>query len=194
MPTNVFELDSLLCRRKVIALAGKIMVFDASENLVAFSKQKMMKLKEDISVFADEEQTELLLKINARQVMDISATYDVTAADGGPIGALRRKGLKSIVRDQWIILGQGDMEIGSIEEDSTAKALLRRFIPFMNIVLAQSYDVTMEGRQVATFTRNVNPFVSKLGVSYSRGQRALDRRLGLAAAVLLLLIEEKQDQ
>ncbi|MCP4898786.1 MAG: hypothetical protein GY906_17585 [bacterium] len=193
MPTNVFELDSLLCRRKVIALAGKILVYDSGDNLVAFSKQKMMKLKEDIGVYADEEQTELLLKIKARQVMDISATYDVTAADGGPIGALKRKGLKSIVKDQWLILGQGDMEIGSIEEDSTAKALLRRFVPLMNIVLAQTYVVTMEGQHVATFTRNVNPFVSKLGVSYTRGQRALDRRLGLAASVLLLLIEEKQD-
>ncbi len=193
MPTNVFELDSLLCRRKVIALAGKILVYDSGDNLVAFSKQKMMKLKEDIGVYADEEQTELLLKIKARQVMDISATYDVAAAGGGPVGALRRKGLKSIVKDQWLILGQGDMEIGSIEEDSTVKALLRRFVPLMNILLAQTYVVTVEGRHAATFTRNVNPFVSKLGVSYSRGQSTLDRRLGLAAAVLLLLIEEKQN-
>jgi hypothetical protein len=43
------------------------------------------------------------------------------------------------------------------------------------------------------FTRNFNPFVSKVNLDYSMDtQGLLDRRLGIAAAVLLLAIEGKQ--
>ena len=193
MPTNVFELDSYLCRRKVVALTGKIHVYDERENLVAFTKQKAFKLREDIRIFADEAEQEPLLSINARQIIDIGATYDVRTADGASLGALRRKALASIVKDQWKILADGDAEIGSVDEDSTGKALARRFIPLMNIFLTQNYTVVANGAGVAGFARNMNPFVSKLQVSLVPGQVALDRRLVLATAVLLLLIEGKQN-
>lgn len=67
--------------------------------------------------------------MKARNVLAIAATYDVTDPFFGVrVGALRRKGLKSILKDEWIILDAQDHEIGLIQEDSTVLALLRRFV------------------------------------------------------------------
>ncbi|NIA15532.1 MAG: hypothetical protein GWP08_15830 [Nitrospiraceae bacterium] len=55
-------------------------------------------------------QTELLC-IQARSILDFSAAYDVVdSTTGEKAGALKRKGLKSILRDAWIIMDADDRE------------------------------------------------------------------------------------
>ena len=42
-----------------------------------------------------------LLSIQARQIIDFSAAYDVyDGSTGSKVGALKRKGMKSILRDE----------------------------------------------------------------------------------------------
>ncbi|MCY1083605.1 hypothetical protein [Archangium lansingense] len=56
-----------------------------------------LKLKEDLRVFTGEDMQQEVFSIKARNILDISATYDVTdSASGQKVGALRRKGLKSM--------------------------------------------------------------------------------------------------
>lgn len=193
MPTT-FDVDTYHCRRKIIALVGKISVTDASGAVVAFSRQKAFKLREEIRVFADQSEGTPLLTIKARNIIDFGATYDVTAPDGRGIGALRRKGFKSMVRDQWMVLGPGDSVDGSVDEaGGTGLALARRFIPFVAWFVSQDYTVTANGATIAHMQRNRNPFVSKLAVQVERGAPAAQRRLLLAVAVLLLIIEGKEN-
>jgi hypothetical protein len=53
----------------------------------------------------------------------------------------------------------------------------------------------MRGVPVCSFKQNVNPFVMKISLDFSADvNRLLDRRLGLAAAILLCAIEGKQHQ
>ena len=189
-----FDVDSYLCRRKIIALVGKILVTDAAGATLAFSRQKAFKLREEIRVFTDDSEGTLLLMIKARNIIDFGATYDVTAPDGRVVGALRRKGFKSMVRDQWMVLGPGDSVDGSVDEaGGTGLALARRFIPFVAWFVSQDYTMTANGATVARMQRNRNPFVSKLAVQVERGAAAAHRRLLLAAAVLLLIIEGKEN-
>ena len=172
MPT-AFDLDSYMCRRKVIALTGKISVFDSSGSIVAFSKQKMFKLREEVRVFTDESEGTPLLMVKARNIIDFGATFDVVAPDGRAVGALRRKGFKSMVRDQWIVLGSGDSVDGSLDEaGGTGLALARRFIPFVAWFVTQDYTLTVNGATIARMQRNRNPFVSKLAVQVERGVTA----------------------
>ena len=193
MPT-AFDVDSYLCRRKIIALVGKILVTDAAGATLAFSRQKAFKLREEIRVFTDDSEGTLLLMIKARNIIDFGATYDVTAPDGRVVGALRRKGFKSMVRDQWMVLGPGDSVDGSLDEaGGTGLALARRFIPFVAWFVSQDYTMTANGSTVARMQRNRNPFVSRLEVQVERGAAAAQRRLLLAAAVLLLIIEGKEN-
>ena len=80
---------------------GEIRIFDESKNkLLFFVKQKAFKLKEDITVYADESKSKELLKIKARSVIDFSAIYDVVdVTTNETLGSLRRKGFKSILKD-----------------------------------------------------------------------------------------------
>jgi hypothetical protein len=180
-------------RKKVIALAGaKLHIFDANQNVIMFSQLKAFKLKEDIAIYTDENKTQELIKIKARNYIDFSATYDVIDSQSGEtIGALKRKGMKSIFKDEWIILDNNDNERGLIKEDSRFKAFLRRFL---SSLIPQTYFTFIGQQQVATYKRNINPFVSKLDLDLSADATLqFDRRLAMAAAILLCAVEGKQD-
>ena len=55
---------------------------DASGNTIAYVRQKMFKLKEDISIFADETKSQVNFKIKADRWLDFSAAYSITNAEG----------------------------------------------------------------------------------------------------------------
>ncbi|WP_229521531.1 hypothetical protein [Paenibacillus monticola] len=189
---NAFNHTQYTIRKKVFSVLGaKLHIYDSSEELVLYSQMKAFKIKEDIALFTDESMNKELLRIKARSIIDFGATYDVVDSETGEhVGALRRKGLKSILIDEWIILDKNDQEIGKIKENNVALALLRRFISF----IPQSYKVEMDGNSIPIFKQNFNPFVTKIIADFSEDQkRRLDRRLGLAAGILLCVIEGKQD-
>src|SRR3954453_15107248 len=58
--------------------------------LAAFVEQKRLALREQVSFFGDEAKTRLLFTFKSRQVLDLGATYDVTAAHGTVIGLFRK--------------------------------------------------------------------------------------------------------
>lgn len=195
--SELFSAERYLVRRKVFKLAGGAFhVYDPQGNVVAYSEQKAFKLKEDIRVFADEAKTRELLVIQARQIMDFSAAYDVTdAMTGEKVGALRRCGGKSILRDEWTILDPSDTAVGTIIEDSMGYALIRRFLT--NLV-PQKYDVffpnVTTGQKIANMDQQFNPFVYKLDVDLSTDSaKQFDRRLAISAAILLAAIEGRQN-
>ena len=190
---SVFELPTYRMRRQFFKLLGNAFrIYGPDGQLLIYSKQKAFKLKEDIRLYTEEAMTNEILTIQARQIIDFSAAYDVVdPVENVKVGALRRKGFKSIIKDEWILLDASDREIGVIAEDSMALALIRRFLT--NLV-PQTYITTLGARQVATFRQTFNPFLYTLHIDFSADlDKTFDRRLGLAAAVLLGAIEGRQD-
>jgi hypothetical protein len=185
-----------MIRRKVLKLAGGAFhVFDAAGNVVFYSQQKAFKLREDIRVFSGEDMQTELLRIGARQIMDFAAAYDVIdSTNEQKVGALKRRGLASLVRDQWILMDAADRETGTVAEDSTGLALLRRiFGELVTIIAPQRYHFEIGGRTVGVGQQNRNPFVYTVTLDFSAdSEGALDRRLGLATGLLLAAIEGKQ--
>ena len=191
-------------RAKVFKLfGGAFHVYDPDGNVVLYCKMKAFKLKEDLTLYATEAMERPLMSIRARSVIDFSAAYDVfdlTAGGGGgggggelKVGALRRKGLKSMLRDSWELLDTSDRPIGTVTEDGTFKALVRRFVEVASLLMPQAFHGEVNGRRVFEMTQNFNPFVRKLMCDFSADpQETLDRRLGMAAAILLMAIEGKQ--
>ncbi|MFZ5909119.1 MAG: hypothetical protein ACOYYU_03800 [Chloroflexota bacterium] len=188
----IFEHNQYLLKRQVFALTGKFRYYDPAGNLVLFSEQKMFKLREDIRVFADEGKSQEVLQIKARQIIDFSAAYDVIdSATGQKAGTLRRKGFKSMLRDEWEVLDVNDQVIGLLFEDSMGLALLRRLL--LGSLLPQNYDLTIRGQRAADLRQRFNIFRYELDVDFSMDPaRTLDRRVGLAAGILLAAIEGKQ--
>jgi len=190
---SIFQHPSYVLRRQAIALTGKFRVYDPTGNLVMFSEQKMFKLREDIRVYSDEGKTQEVLSIKARQILDFSAAYDVVdTAMNQKVVVLRRKGLRSILRDEWEVLDANDSLKGLLFEDSIGLALLRRFL--LGNWLPQNYDITFGQTRVADLRQNFNPFRYELNLDFSMDvAHQLDRRLGIAAGVLLAAVEGRQE-
>ena len=188
-----FQFDNYLLKRQVFALTGKFRLYDPNDNLVLFCQQKMFKLKEDIRVYSDENKTQELLYIKARQILDFSAAYDVVDSQSDTkVGVLRRRGFRSMIRDEWQILDAYDQPMGILLEDNMSRALLRRFI--LGKLLPQSYDLLINDVVLAEIKQRFLLFRYDLDVDFSMDtNRSLDRRLGIAAALLLGTIEGKQE-
>ena len=188
----IFQHPSYLLKRQAIALTGRFRFYDPMGNLVMFSEQKMFKLREDIRVYSDENKTQEVLSVKARQIIDFSAAYDVVdTAMNQKVGTLRRKGWSSLLRDEWEVLDANDNPIGVLFEDSMGLALLRRFL--LGSWLPQNYDMTLGETRVADLKQNFNLFRYELNLDFSMDpSQRLDRRIGIAAGILLAAVEGKQ--
>lgn len=190
---SAFQYPKYLLRRQVLALTGKFRIYVPDGTLVLYSQQKMFKLKEDIRVYSDESMSQELLYIQARQILDFSAAYDVIDIQSGEkAGVWRRKGLRSLLRDEWEQLDSRDAPIGILYEDNMTQALLRRFL--LGSLLPQNYDIITGNQRSADLRQRFNPFQYLLDIDFSMdGSQKLDRRMGIAAAILLATIEGHQD-
>jgi uncharacterized protein YxjI len=187
-----FQYPHYQVKRQVFALTGKLRFYSPDGTLVLFAEQKMFRLREDIRLYGDESKTQELLLIKARQIIDWAAAYDVVdGATGQKIGVLRRKGWASMVRDEWEVLDPGDQPVGLLFEDSMGRAILRRFL--LGSLLPQDYDMTIGETRVADLKQKFTFFGYEMGLDFSMDTAGrLDRRLGIAAAALLAIVEGKQ--
>jgi hypothetical protein len=179
-------------RRKVLKLVGgAFTVFDAAGATVLYSEQKAFKLKEDIRLFDSPAMTEELVRIAARRALDISATYDVfDSKDDVLLGSLQRRGMRSVLKDEWWILDASGTQVGTIVEDSMALALVRRLV--LNLI-PQKYSVKLGDTEIAEFRQQINPFIFKIDLDFAKDPgHHLDRRVGLAAGILMAAIEGRQ--
>jgi uncharacterized protein YxjI len=146
---------------KLLALASQIYVRDADGNLLGYVKQKLLKLKEDINVFADEQQTRHLFNIKADRVLDFSARYNFTDSRGAFLGSIKRQGMRSIWKARYEISDGGGQQVLQIQEENgwikVADALLGE-LPlvgmFTGYLFHPSYLVTRtDGTTVARLTK-----------------------------------------
>ena len=103
---------------KILALANQIYVRDVNGSLLAYVKQKMFKLKEDINIFADEAQTQLLFNVKADRILDISAKYNFSDARGTSLGSIKRRGMRSIWKASYEIYDANGIQVMKINEEN----------------------------------------------------------------------------
>ena len=185
------DLDKLYLKRKLLKLIGATFHIHEPGNgqEVMVANKKGFKLKEDIRISVQGRDE---IGIFARQIMDFKAAYDVvdlTNPANPRVGTLKRKGWASIVRDEWIVCDANEVEIGKVIEDSMLLALVRRFLT--NLV-PQNYDLFVGETKVVDLKQNFNPFTYHLNVDFLVPVDQFDRRIGVAAAVLLAAIEGRQ--
>ncbi|WP_312194879.1 hypothetical protein [Epilithonimonas vandammei] len=104
---------------KITTLASDFNITDRNGNYVAYVRQKMFRLKEDVIVFSDESRTKELFNIKANQWIDFNASYMMTALlTGKKFGSLARKGVRSIWKARYDIIDEKDKPIYQINEDN----------------------------------------------------------------------------
>lgn len=108
---------------RILVIAPQISVTDARGRLTHYVRQKAFKLREAVKVFADERQTRQLFAIEADRVLDFNAAYRITDKDGGYVGTLRRKGMRSLWSAHYEILCPGGETFTIREENPWTKVL-----------------------------------------------------------------------
>lgn len=140
---------------KIMAFAPQIWVRDAAGQVQMYVKQKAFKLKEAVTIFADEQQTRPLYHMNADRVIDFRARYHFTDAAGTYLGSIKRQGARSIWRARYDI-EHNDQVVATIQEENpwikVADALFSD-LPIVGIfsgyVFNPAYSVvTPDGRTV----------------------------------------------
>lgn len=85
---------------------------------LAYVKQKMFKLKEDILIYDNEAKSQLNYRIKADKWIDFSAAYSITDKDNKEIGKVARKGWKSIWKTEYELIDQHQKLQYHIREDN----------------------------------------------------------------------------
>ena len=193
----LLEADTYLIRKKVLIILGAafhIYTDDSQTELLGYCELQAFKLKEDIRIYTDEKKTTELISIKARSILDFSAGYDVVdAQSGSSLGTFKRKGMKSLFKDTYILLDQQDQEYAELSEDSGLLGLIRRFVPFANILIPQIFHLRgNDGGGSVEYTQKMNPIVQRLTVTGAQSG-GFDPRVVLAGGMLLAAIEGKQN-
>ncbi len=122
--------NSYRIRKKVLALTGQYWIEDQAGNQLGYSKQKLLRLKEDIRVYADQTMARELFQIRQTQILDVWGTFAIVDSGTNAIlGYIRRRALaSSFVRDEWEMRDQSNNLVGEIKE-STGRGLARSTSP-----------------------------------------------------------------
>lgn len=109
---------------KKIALAPQISVIDANGRLQLYVRQKLLKLRETITVYADQGQSQPLYQIKADRIIDFSARYHFRDENGREIGSIKRQGARSIWKAHYNIADENGRELAEIHEESVMTRVL----------------------------------------------------------------------
>ena len=191
--TDLLNANTYLIRKKLMKILGEefhIYTDDNQEVMVGYSKQKALKLKEDIRVYSDESQSQGLLNIKARGILDFwSMSYDfIDPNTGEELGGIKRHGGKSILQYSFSIYDANEQPYGEVKEDSMMNSLIRKFVPFAKYAFPQKFAFTCPGQPTINFTQKINPIIQKLSIEIPEDS-SIDRRVILGAAMIIIAIE-----
>ena len=135
---------------KISTLASDFNITDKNGNYVAYVRQKMFKLKEDVVVFNDESKTKELFRIRANKWIDFNASYSLNdIVDNKNYGRLARKGMRSLWKSSYDILDANDQPKFKVQEDNAWVRFWDSFVGELPIIgmftgyfLNPSYTVT----------------------------------------------------
>lgn len=194
--TDLLNANTYLIRKKLLKILGEefhIYTDDNQDVLIGYSKQKALKIKEDIRVFSDESESNQILNIKQRNYIDLYGKFDFTDPNTGEsLGGIRRNLGKSFFQDSYSIFGPDDQVYGEIKEDSLMNAMIRKYVPFASLAFPQVFSMDVQGQSSIIFTQKINPIIQKLTIQIP-AENQLDRRVILGAAMIIIAIEGKQN-
>lgn len=184
---------------KIVAFSPQFSVRDANGNLVAYVKQKLFKLKEAVTVFADERQTQPLYTIQADRILDISGRYHFADTQGASLGSIKRHGLRSIFKAHYEIL-DGETPVMSIqEENGWIKVLDALFgeIPILGIFSSYLFHPVYlvsrpEGPLIMRMEKQPAFFEGKFLVEKKTMLGEMEEKRILLSLIMMLLLERSR--
>jgi len=189
MAQNKFQGNQFTIKQKIVSLGNKYYIYPGlkpgrKDPEIGFIHQKLLKLKEDIRIYHDSSMQTEVMRIKQEQIIDFSGSYQVIDSHSNQlIGILQRKGLKSMFKDEWIIMNPNRQEIGKVKEDGGFMWFLRRFILKW---LPMVYHIEMGGQKLATIKEKAIKLADTYYLDLSLDvNNTIDRRLAIAAMIMM---------
>lgn len=185
---------------KILALASQINVQDAADTTVAYVKQKLLKLREEIEVFSDKEQTRLLYSVKADRVIDFSARYNFKSASGSALGSVKRQGMRSLWRAHYDVFDAADNPVMTIKEENVWVRVWDSFFGELPVIgmlsgylFHPAYLVTnSQGQLVARLVKEPAFFEGKFKLDSGPALTEADEPLVLLSLLTMTLLERSR--
>lgn len=180
---------------KMIAISPQVRVTDAAGRLVMYVRQKAFRLREDVTIFSDEQQRVPLLHMKADRIIDVSATYTIRDTADRAIGAVRGMGFRSLWQRSFAILDAQAREIGSIREDNPWVKVVDGVVGELPIIgwvasmfINPTYTVTFRGVPTLHLVKKPSMLERHFEVRRLADVQESDEMLLLASMVMMLLL------
>lgn len=184
---------------KLIALSSRVQVTDASGQQVAYVHGKKFKLKEDTGIYTDESRQRELFRIKADRVIDFGANYHIYTPDGNTVGAVRRKGMRSLWKATYEIVDQHGQPVGLIHEENAWVKVLDALVGelpvvgmFTGMFLNPAYLIDLRGQTVLYLKKEPAVFEGKFRLEQRGAISDADEPLLLSSVIMALLLERSR--
>jgi hypothetical protein len=186
-------------RFKLLAFGQRITATDATGKTLMFIKQKMFKLKEQVEIYGDSNQTSVVFRIASDRILDFSANYHFTDAAGNDWGSVRRKGMRSLWSAHYEVMQNGQIDM-TIEEESPMKKILESLLSEIPIVgfiavylLNPSYIVRRpDGTPLLRLIKQPAVFEGKYTLEKLNEMPEDDELRSLMSLIMLVLLERNR--
>jgi|GEM_PF-1006894 len=169
---------------KIISLGNKWYLYDPNKAIIGFISQKLFTWQDDLRIFTDETMAYEMMKVKQENLADFSGSFQVMDSMSGElIGILQRKGLKSMVKVEWLILDKNRQEIGMIKERGGFVWFLRRFVFSW---IPYKYDIFLKGQPVGEIAQRFKVIGSTFDMNLTQDPNyTLDRRLAVTCCLMM---------
>jgi hypothetical protein len=183
-------------RFKIATIGTRIRVTDAAGRTVAFARKKKFRLKEDVSVYGDEKQSKLLLRMKADRMWDFGAGYAVTGPDGHPVGVVRRQGMKSVWKSAYSLADPVGAEVGVIHEENPWVKVLDSAMESLplgdslgGLFFNPTYLAELRGRPVLRISKQRSLLESSFRIEKLADLTVDEEDLLLAGVIVMVMLE-----
>lgn len=182
-----------------LTIGTQIRVADSTGRMVAYVKQKALRLKEDVSVFADEGQQQLLYRIRADRMMDFNASYSITDGSGMVVGAVRRRGGRSIWRASYTLVDASGMEVGQVREENPWVKVADNLVGevpivgiFTGFLFNPAYLIDLRGSTVLRLKKRAAFMEGRFEVEQRAAVSDADEALLIPSLIVTVLLERRR--
>src|SRR3954449_13587077 len=116
-PPAAMVVPAFFVKQRITVMVNRYEVLAANPDgtegqLLAFAEQKRMKLKEEVTFFADASRTRPVFSFKARQRLDVHAEHDVLDEYGTVLGMFSKQFGASLLRSTWELAAPGLRSVG----------------------------------------------------------------------------------
>ncbi len=185
---------------KIGTLANDFVATDNNGGIIAYVRQKMFKLVDQVDVYADESKSHLKYTIKANKWLDFSVTYTFTDSTGNIVGRVGRKGWKSIWKAHYNIFDANDNLEYTISEANPWAKVMDSFtseIPIVSLFTGYLFHpkykvIDNSGTEVAILKKENSFFGRKFSVNKLQEIKDGDEERILLSLMMMILLERRR--